>query len=353
MTRSRVPSLDFLRALAIVLVVNGHTVNAFGSPPSLTPLRLGGTGVDLFFVLSGWLLGRQLFEELRRDGDLDLSRFWSRRWLRTLPAYYVVFGLTVLQRAWTHREPAAPWDYFVFLQNYGDLPLLHVSWSLCVEEHFYLLVGPCLLLLHRLHRLRWPTACVLLLTPLACRLLGWYGTDHETHVRYDECAVGVCLAAVCTFRPAWWERLGRIAPWLAAIGLAIYGFNFWSRWHPGQGIGDYDVLVYAAIFGSFVLLATSSERWKSRLDVPGAHYLATRAYSLYLLHPEVLAIMKRFGPDLPFPAFLALSWLGSCLAAEGLHRAVELPCMNLRERWSWSRSESKSEGRPMPQPTAE
>src|SRR4051794_14167239 len=93
----RNPRLDVLRVAAIVSVVNCHIAAAFHPNGLLGILQLGGHGVDLFFVLSGWLLGKQLCEELRDTGSVDLKRFWLRRWLRTLPAYYAVMSLTIIQ----------------------------------------------------------------------------------------------------------------------------------------------------------------------------------------------------------------------------------------------------------------
>lgn len=89
--------LDCFSALAIMLVFTGHTILSFGSPAALAPLQFGGTGVDLFFVLSGWLIGNQILIEQNRFGNIDIPRFWIRRWMRTLPAYYTILLLTVFQ----------------------------------------------------------------------------------------------------------------------------------------------------------------------------------------------------------------------------------------------------------------
>src|SRR5689334_10607942 len=94
----RIRSLDLLRSYAILSVLLAHATLVFNPPAALAPLQAGGTGVDLFFVLSGWLLGRQLMKELDRQGSVGLTRFWSRRWLRTLPAYYVMLLLTYAQQ---------------------------------------------------------------------------------------------------------------------------------------------------------------------------------------------------------------------------------------------------------------
>lgn len=332
-----VPSLDLLRSYAVFSVVTAHTVLAFGAPPLLAPLQLGGTGVDLFFVLSGWLLGRQLLLELRDTGTLSLPRFWSRRWLRTLPAYYAVLLATFLQDRLFSETHEVGWGYLVFLQNYDPgLQAFFVSWSLCVEEHFYLAVGPALMLLWRAGRWRVPIVLGLLAAPLAFRLAGWYGSSHETHVRFDECAVGVVLAAVAVFRPVVWSRLCRMAPWIGGAGLLLYGLSFWFRWNPELGIGDYDQGMYAWIFGTWVLLAVSSPWWRIHLYVPGARFLAKRAYAVYLLHPESLALVDRLDIS-SFPLFAVLTWIVTLAAAEVLYRAIERPFMDMRERFAVSR----------------
>src|SRR5262245_7175385 len=127
-------SLDLLRSLAIILVVNCHCVGAHGDAAALHVLQLGGKAVDLFFVLSGWLLGYQLLSEFRDTGTIDVRRFWLRRWLRTLPAYYAVLLLTFLWQIAARHNYELCWSYLLFGQTYlTDMPYFGVSWSLCVE----------------------------------------------------------------------------------------------------------------------------------------------------------------------------------------------------------------------------
>lgn len=333
----RYPGLDLLRALAIVLVVNCHATTAFGSPPDFRVFQLGGKGVDLFFVLSGWLLGRQLMRELRDTNTIDLRRFWYRRWLRTLPAYFAVLALTFAwQIARGNRDLRL--SYLFFGQTYlTDLPYFGVSWSLCVEEHFYLAVAPLLLIFWR-----WRAALVLLpvllALPVVCRAAGWFFRDAgiETHARYDPCAVGVLLAAIDATRPRLWALLRRFAPLLALAGLAAAGRDIACRLNPQWGPGDQGILAWALIFGSWVLLAAARPDWAvGRL--PGVRYVAERSYAVYLLHPDALAIARRF-EGLSFGAFVVLAWVLSLVLAEGLYRLVELPGMRLRERFGASRS---------------
>lgn len=111
-------------------------------PPLLNQfIQMGTRGVDLFFVLSGYLVGTIAFREFNQFSNISLLNFWRRRWFRTLPAYYVTLGFYVIKSLLPHStgELENPLSYLIFLQTYLSL-LSHFvhSWSLCVEEHFYL-----------------------------------------------------------------------------------------------------------------------------------------------------------------------------------------------------------------------
>ncbi len=329
----RVSSLDFLRSLAILMVLLAHTVLAYGAPRHLAFLQMGGTGVDLFFVLSGWLLGRHLLKEAQATGGINLKRFWCRRWLRTLPAYLAVLAVTMIQFRLSNPQASLPLQYLFFGQNYLEMPFLHVSWSLCVEEHFYLLVAPAILLVVRHQRLLMPMLMTALLLPVMCRQLGLYSSLEESHVRFDACAAGVLLAAIQLHCPKWWNRFTRFSGPLFAVAAAVYVSLYAYYFVQGtQAVSDPGI--YAVIFCVFILFAVSSETIQQRLTFPGCYYIASRSYAIYLLHPEVLALLKRFGTELPFVVFLALTCVGSCLVAEILYRCVELPVMNAREYFS-------------------
>jgi peptidoglycan/LPS O-acetylase OafA/YrhL len=330
-------SRDLLRALAIVLVVNCHATGNYGSPEPYRVLQLGGRGVDLFFVLSGWLLGRQLMLELRDTGRVDLRRFWYRRWLRTLPAYYAVLAFTIVWQL-ARGKPAVHWPYLVFGQTYlTEMPYFGISWSLCVEEHFYLLVAPTLWLLWRSRTARLLIP-ILLTLPAVCRLLGWYNHDVETHVRYDPCAMGVVLAAVSVAVPRVWTLLARWAPPLALLGFVGAGGEVARLLCADVGWSNPGLVVWTLIFGSWVFLATARPNWAvGRL--PGIRYMADRSYAVYLLHIEALAVVRRI-EGLSFGVFLLLTWALTLLIAEVLYRLVERPGMRLRERFGASRSRS-------------
>lgn len=332
---ARNPALDILRAAAILMVLATHLANSFArDTPLARAVSVGGRGVDLFFVLSGFLLGTQLFREANATGTIGVRRFWVRRWLRTLPAYYAVLFATFAQRAVQGKSEWADSLYLVFLQNYlPERPFLGVTWSLCVEEHFYLIIAPLILLGFR-HRWAVPLIVTVVLALIAAHVMGFYRhrDDHhmtETHVVFEQCGLGVLLAWLAVNRPAAWGRLCRVAAPLSLVSLALLvtaGVNrtLWDWWLPDWGTGG-----WAAIFGSWVLLANTSgvQRVRSRV----LEFIAQRAYSLYLVHIEAIrAAMK-----LPLPAEVqaVAAIVLAFVAAEVLYRAVERPFNRLREHW--------------------
>jgi peptidoglycan/LPS O-acetylase OafA/YrhL len=141
----QIAALDFLRTCAVLLVLVFHFSNAAYLPAAggttnwfseIFFVRYGRIGVDLFFVLSGYFIGKQLWRELDRRGRIDLGRFVIRRGLRIWPLYYAVFAFAVLRGC--ALAPEQWWAGLLFLTNY--FPTLNVvpgSWTLSIEEQFY------------------------------------------------------------------------------------------------------------------------------------------------------------------------------------------------------------------------
>lgn len=340
-------SLDALRAAAILMVLACHVVNSFRPhTPLAAAASVGGRGVDLFFALSGWLLGSQLFREVKRTGTVDVRRFWARRWMRTLPAYYAVLAATFAQLVVQGRGRAIDWRYLVFLQNYlPDPPYLGVTWSLCVEEHFYLAVAPAILLAFRW---RWGAAVVVgvVAVLLVLHALGVYypkrpyGETFASQVRFEPCALGVLLAWCAEFRPRWWHVLARAAGPLAAVslGLVLIGIvnrTWWDWWLP-----DWGTLGWGLILAAWVLLAVSSPFWRDRDPAAATRFVALRAYSLYLVHVEAIALANKL--PLPAEGRMAVAVAVAFAAAEVLYRLVERPFIRLRERFGGSRAKPEA-----------
>lgn len=330
--------MDILRMLAIVAVVQCHAVGHLAPSDPLRQISgLGGKGVDLFFALSGWLLGRQLLRELAATGRIDARRFWARRWLRTLPAYFAMLAFTYAwQSLRTGRSP--DWTFLYFGQTYlSDMPYFGISWSLCVEEHFYLLIPLALVLLNW----SWGAAALslLLLLPQAFRLADWFGNEYQSHVRFDQCGTGVLLAWVESRRPRAWGWLCRNAGPVAIAGSAAALWNLFTRTQPGRGYDDLPMLAWSAVAVSWILWVNASEFGKVGLRFRASRFLADRAYSLYLTHVEAIVIVRRLDTSggLPLAATLVLTWALALAFAEILYRCVEKPAMQARDRFSLTR----------------
>ncbi|OWK38525.1 acyltransferase family protein [Fimbriiglobus ruber] len=347
--------LDVLRTLAIVAVVNCHVYNTFApGGANVTRFGFGGRGVDLFFVLSGWLLGHQLLTERAKTGTIDVRRFWLRRAFRIFPAYFFVLFLTMGQQVWKHGLGAIDPIYFVFGQNYyNKTPYFGISWSLCVEEHFYLLIGPVLLLAARSTAAAWLVAG-LLAVPTVCRACGWYWTDglFDTHVRYDQCAAGVVLAWVCVSRPRLWQWLAGAAPWLALAGAAGVGALVANKWVPEELQNPtLEAGFWTSVFAAWVLFAATSTVRLPGLLTRVTRFVAERAFALYLVHVDAIRVAVRVVDyarenrefatdhgDLLLVVTFVLVWALALGVAEVLYRLIERPFMGLRDRFAATRS---------------
>ncbi|WP_431214563.1 acyltransferase family protein [Puia sp. P3] len=142
---NRFAGLDHLRAPAIILVFIYH-YGIFGHPDGLSFIgSFGWTGVDLFFVLSGFLIGGQLFAKMARQENISYGEFYFKRFLRIVPAYLFILALYLLFPGFKERSELPPtWKFLTFTQNFG-LDIIHQgafshAWSLCIEEQFYLVL---------------------------------------------------------------------------------------------------------------------------------------------------------------------------------------------------------------------
>ncbi|MCF5929871.1 acyltransferase, partial [Xanthomonas perforans] len=177
----RYPALDLLRGIAIVWVMLFHSFVVGGLGPDWEWLsRYGWMGVDLFFVLSGFLIGTQVLTPLSRGKPLDFADFYLRRAFRILPAFLVVLAIYMAWPGFRESPGLAPWWMFLtftlnLFVDYAEQAAFSHAWSLCVEEHFYL-VFPLLatLLLRRPSAARVVAVCVaVVVAGIALRTSVW------------------------------------------------------------------------------------------------------------------------------------------------------------------------------------
>lgn len=362
--RARQPGLDLLRALAVILVTVYHA-GIMGFPLPGRVHRFGWIGVDLFFVLSGYLIGGQLMRaarsrkhsELARQQPVRLGTFFARRALRILPAYFAVLAIYAFLPSWREYPEMFPlWKFVLSVQNIGlrgGTAFSH-AWSLAVEDQFYLVLPLVLLLVLRLGRrsaLILPCAIVLgglaLRWFLAAQYLEETGVNFRgfqtwiyycTWTRLDPLVFGVALAAIEKFRPSWWQRLMNLAPWLLLPGIASIVCAFWIEDPEVINVTSciWQFLLVALGMAALLVCALSPRLAVSRKQVPGAAFIASIAYSAYLIQKLVIHFVEQFcsNRDIATTSILPIIGVQICIyaAATILFFTVERPFLRLRHR---------------------
>jgi peptidoglycan/LPS O-acetylase OafA/YrhL len=370
MRRSK--QIDVLRAVAVFLVLGRHMppcpIDA-GRPLHViatTWARGGWIGVDLFFVLSGFLVSHLLFRERATFDRIDVGRFLIRRGLKIYPAFWLLLAITVAVALLSGNFDGAFGSRLLsevfFVQNYRQ-PLWNHTWSLAVEEHFYVLL---VLLFATLSTSRWPRgsgAFVLVFSILAVGCLGLrianasrHPYTHETHLfpshlRFDSLFFGVLLASLYDRFP---ERLAGFAKrnrWrlcAAAVPLLTVPFVFDLETTPF-------VYVYGltlAYVGSGLLLLAAlgsplpDSRWIDAIAYGGSH-----SYSIYLWHmPVATWLLPPVGRLLAghesWPATLSVYLLASVAFGLVAANLVEFPVLRLRDHLFPSRARLRPAGTP-------
>ncbi len=348
-TPMRNPGLDLLRLLAIVLVLGRH-LQGENLPATLQLWQRGGwIGVDLFFVLSGFLVSGLLFREQKRDGQIAIGRFLIRRALKIYPAFwfFLAFSCIALPLVGSAISWKACWGEWLFLQNYMGGLWPH-TWSLAVEEHFYLLlavvIGCC-----RIGKRDAPFPFIpTLFFVVAAACLGMRCANHwmcseyslatslfPSHLRIDSLFFGVLVAYAWHYHNLE-QRISSTPTWLlVAIGASLMSPAFvWSvdehRWIAIYGV----ILLYLG--SGCILLAALRVRRTDSLIVRGLQSLGAASYSIYLWHMPVNAFafpaIYAWTGFSQFEVYLASYLIGSLVFGWMMHRLVEAPVLVLRDR---------------------
>jgi len=340
-TSARAQSLDILRGVAVLLVL-GHHHTAW------RPLYdLGWTGVDLFFVLSGYLVSGLLFAEYRKWGGINLRRFWLRRGLKIWPAFYAFLVFTLVQRAASGgRYLRGLLGEAFFLQSYSDRwRLWPHTWSLAVEEHFYLLLPLLLLAIsarsrHRANPFRaiplvfgaLAVGCLALRAVTWAHTGSWRATAFPTHLRIDSLFAGVALAYVRHFHLAAFERASRLPVWVPGALLVSVSLVF-----PAESGAMATMGLTLLYLGYGCILVWMAGRPSSRnLAMRGLAAIGYYSYSIYLWHG---ALAFSVFVDRPTTWAWFIAYLAACVALGVLMAyLIETPFLRLRDRLFPSRS---------------
>jgi len=317
--KPRSAALDILRFAAVLMVLGRHMEPyplELGKNVVFYATRFwqngGWTGVDLFFVLSGYLIGGLLFDEEKRRETIRIRRFLFRRALKIWPAFYVLIVATLVVRraAGIPLNGRAVTGELLFLQNYVGGLWPH-TWSLAVEEHFYL--GLPLVLAILLWRrpcrsdpfriipvltVAVAATCLVLRVSLALTLpLRLQDMVHliPTHLRIDSLLIGVTLAYLHHYRTASLTRFRESARHVL-LPAGILGFvpAFYRPPDAHWALVSIMPLVLALASAAILLAATRVEDMRPNALGRFAAFLGARSYSVYLWHMAVAGVALRF-----------------------------------------------------------
>ena len=354
----QVAALDALRATAILMVITGHFAVIGGqvfvhraAVFRTLPFWFGWTGVDLFFVLSGLLIGRQLWRELGRNGTIDVRVFVLRRGFRIWPLYFTAALLSpILTATWSYR-----WGDWVFLSNYVG-GRIEGGWSLSTEEHFYIIAPILLLIGGRVLRprawlatipaalalvalARWRTGAALLRSGMSVHDVK-QAMYTPFHLHNEGLAIGLLIALAAVHFPNWLS--GAPAHRRRTAGLALGAVLVAVTLRTANGV-VFPFLSLALIYGAVTvaLLAIGPDRL--RLLKARPFYVISRlSYGMYLNHfavlrwvsPSVAVAVRRSGGEGvgTIAVALGVTVLSSAAIASITFVLIERPFLVLRDR---------------------
>jgi len=373
-TKSRIIGLDIIRSVAILIVLYGHagillpTTVAKKYYEFLPQLD----GVALFFVLSGFLIGLIFLKMIESSSFTitDLLNFGMRRWFRTLPNYFLVLAILIGYRIIIfHNTNGFSWNYVFFFQNFAwrQPGFFRESWSLSVEEWFYLLFPLVCFIFYKCLKNKFSAILYTLLTflifPLLLRIIKYsfnigsqdLGEDYNMIVvlRIDSLMYGIIAACLYRYKRALWIQYKLIA---LIAGLAVIIFmeidpKKWLQSYPPL----YSNIQSIAILGLMPFFSELKSTKNSMVDNLFV-WISKLSYGLYLLN---LTLMIRYiipavhnligwkykSVELTYKTDYLIFWVGNLVGAYLIYSFYEKPTTNLRDRFKFSsRRKSISHG---------
>lgn len=359
--------LDMVRTISILLVIVSHSKFFFiphvQDRTVLYNLSIFGLyAVEMFFALSGFLIGQILLTEVAPCPDkAHIVRFYLRRWLRTLPAYYFILIILVILTHWFTTDQSWHLRHFVFMQNFSEaaLDFFGVSWTLSIEEWFYLF-SPLVFAFflrrpeHARTHLPWLLATAIVLFPLA-RLLyvqhfdpSWdVGVRKYVPLRFDALLIGIFIPWIKLYYPRLYQRLARPDIFFLCIAGLIGIAAYFATGFPSPGQKVLNTSLFARVWSfsliSFFLSCSLpfceqssfiNERLYNFSPTRILFSLGSRyAYMIYLIHFEVFRVLFPLSTSVTSGALLLIgALLFSVPMAVLCHHYFEKPIMDLRDR---------------------
>jgi peptidoglycan/LPS O-acetylase OafA/YrhL len=325
---------------------------------------IGWAGVDLFFVLSGYLIGNQIFSPYAHQRIFSLKIFYYRRLLRTLPNYLVILAIYFLIPGFKEKELTTPlWKFLTFTQNF-DLKggAFSHAWSLCVEEQFYLILPALTLFFAYSKSLRnaWLLILGILIAGIILRSSLWiyylqnakenFNTLYYNKIYYssfcrlDELVLGVSIALLRNFHKDAWKKMtdkGNLILLFGCIGSAI-SFYLFIQFHYSFLMTAVGYPLLAISFAALTLAALSPTSYLHRIKIPGAASLAIWSYAIYLVHKPLIVIvnsmLSKWGISQSSSFTVVIAIFVSIFGGWVLYTCIEAPFLNLRDKVAKTRS---------------
>jgi peptidoglycan/LPS O-acetylase OafA/YrhL len=353
----RLRSLDALRTIAVVMVIACHwAANYPHDAFARLSDRAGWAGVDLFFVLSGFLVSGLLFREHERYGDVHAGRFLIRRGFKIYPPFYalVIAGLLLTKLIGVHPNRHGLLRELTFTQNYGAGLYGH-TWSLAVEEHFYFLLVIAAVVVPRYFRVSRRLVAVAVGSVLVACLIGravtyaaldpnedwWKPVYAPTHLRIDSLLIGVGLAYLMHSQrdalEAWYHRYryALLAAAAAVLSLLVR-VHLHSRWMSTIGL---TMIAFAFAVVLLAVLLSDIEHGPFRRVVRVLAFAGPYSYSIYLWHMAVQQVVAhRLLPGRNGELVLVVQLIVAFGVGIIIAKLIEVPMLRTRDRLFPSRS---------------
>jgi peptidoglycan/LPS O-acetylase OafA/YrhL len=358
MKTDRYHGLDTLRAAAIILVFMFHCFGMnHNSILKFMGARVGWVGVDLFFVLSGYLIANQIFSAFINQGQFSLKTFYFRRFVRTLPNYLFVLGLYFMIPIFSEQPLTTPlWKFLTFTQNFGlSHSAFSHAWSLCIEEQFYLFLPLTALFIAYRGSIRtgWLFVTFILFAGIILRGTLWhiliqhagennfkiYMTKiyYPPFCRLDGLVLGVSIAMLRNFHKETWIRITQKGDWLMAAGLLGCYFTF----YPIPNLIEFSPTAFgylfrSASFAALTVAALSPNTLLYKIKIPGAMTLSIWSYAIYLTHKQIIHITQLMLSHSAFAKAsiisLMIEVLFSLIGGWLLYTCIEAPFLKFRDK---------------------
>ncbi|GAB2858922.1 acyltransferase [Hymenobacter ruber] len=375
--------LDIVRFVAALLILITHSYEHWTDVPQVaaTMVDWGGQpawwatklklfvgsfniGVDIFFLMSGFLITYLLLAEKQRYARIDIKSFYMRRVLRIWPLYYFCVAMAPVLSHFA-GEPAANMPaHLLFLGNFdlmkhgwGSTAVNHL-WSICIEEHFYL-VWPLLIAFVPRHKLTTVFGAVILLSFLTRLYYFYFVPDSymalylNTLCRWDALAIGA-LFAYAYFYGYQLPRVPAALRWmLYGATLLVFASDSYGNWDNVflLSFKKYVFLGVIAFFiGNVLFNPDSAVKWRGRTIF---HYFGKISYGIYMFHGFVIFAFVRVFPMFHTPLFILWVMLGTLLVAAASYELVEKPILRLKKYFDAFRQQRMQVAQPVPVAIAE